>query len=164
LTNQFRALDDDEIEFLDSVQQSTRAKEAKVKKDTKEQLDAFRRQQEEIEKAAKQAESADAPVLTESWVASGSRKRKKGKEKEGLAGVKVRRTSSQTVQPVELSEPIAAPSPSEVRVSVTAEAAPTQNATTQTSESGTTKVESLSPSPPAAVPGLGLGGYSSDED
>lgn len=51
LKNQFRALDEDEVEFLDSIMESTRAQEAAVKKETAEQLELFRRQREEAEKA-----------------------------------------------------------------------------------------------------------------
>ena len=54
LKNQFRALDDDEVEFLDSVLESSRAKEAALRKETAEQLDAFRKQQQAIEKATTQ--------------------------------------------------------------------------------------------------------------
>ena len=59
--NQFRSLDEDEVDFLDSVLESTRAKEAEVKKQTTEQLEAFRRQQEEAEKTATVPDEAEPP-------------------------------------------------------------------------------------------------------
>ncbi|KAH0537638.1 hypothetical protein FGG08_005589 [Glutinoglossum americanum] len=106
LKNQFRSLDEDEVEFLDSVLESTRAREAALKKETTEQLDAFRKQQEEADKAAFREEDqtgktaagtgggSGSPVgEEEQWALSG-RKRKKGREKEVLKGVKLRRTSS----------------------------------------------------------------------
>lgn len=160
LTNQFRALDEDEIEFLDSVNASTRAKEAEVKKDTKEQLDAFRKQQEDAEKAAKQAETADEPAATESW-AAGPRKRKKGKDKEGIGGVKVRRTSSQAAKPEELST---VPAARELPAKAATEHADLPAATSRASAVQEDALKPASPSPPAAALGLGLGGYSSDED
>lgn len=165
MTNQFRALDEDEIKFLDSVNASTRAKEAEVKKDTKEQLDAFRKQQEDAEKVAKQADNADEPAATEGW-AAGPRKRKKGKDKEGIGGVKVRRTSSQAAKPGELTTVTAAREPPELPAKPSTEQTVTKTAASnETAPHATAKTAvSPSPSPPAAAPGLGLGGYSSDED
>ncbi|KAI9782710.1 MAG: hypothetical protein M1839_004698 [Geoglossum umbratile] len=115
LKNQFRSLDEDEVEFLDSVLESTRAREAALKKETSEQLDAFRKQQEEADKAAFREEdettgaaagasSGSAGPLGEGeqWALSG-RKRKKGREKEGLKGVKLRRASSTAEKPVAIA-------------------------------------------------------------
>ena len=99
LKNQFRSLDEDEVEFLDSVLESTRAKEAEIKKETTEQLDLFRRQQEEADKAFA-AEAADgnlvsggSPTEEEQWAVSG-KKRRRAKEKQVLKGVKLRKMSS----------------------------------------------------------------------
>ena len=153
-------MDEDEIEFLDSVNASTRAKEAEVKKDTREQLDAFRKQQEDAEKAAKQAERAEEPAAAESWTTSGPRKRKKGKDKEGIGGIKVRRTSSQAAKPEELSTVPAMREPP--KHDIKAEP-PTSSDKAPTSQQPA-KPASVSPAPPIATPGLGLGGYSSDED
>lgn len=97
LKNQYRALDDDEAEFLESVLEGKRRKEAEVVRETMEQLDAFRRRQEEAERKAFEAEQStekSTDEKTESyaqWVAAG-RKRKKGHEL--LKGVKIRRKSS----------------------------------------------------------------------
>ncbi|KAK5134408.1 hypothetical protein LTR08_006455 [Meristemomyces frigidus] len=94
LRNQFRSLDEDEVDFLDSVLDSTRSKEAEVKKQTKEQLVAFRQQQEEAEKAAKlEGEGSAIPVAAEMW-SVGPKKRKKAREGEAIGGVKFRRTST----------------------------------------------------------------------
>lgn len=106
LKNQFRTLDEDEIEFLDSVLESTRAKEEAVKKETTEQLDAFRRQQEEADKALLSGEAgaddeigtAGSPVQEESQWTVNARKRKRAKEKEILKGVKLRKGSSSVVE------------------------------------------------------------------
>ncbi|KAJ0329503.1 hypothetical protein COL5a_004064 [Colletotrichum fioriniae] len=45
IRNQFRALDDDEIDFLDEVRANKRAEEEKVRRETEEGLVAFRRAQ-----------------------------------------------------------------------------------------------------------------------
>ncbi|KAI7162769.1 hypothetical protein KC349_g1830 [Hortaea werneckii] len=98
--NQFRSLDEDEVEFLDSVLESTRTQEAEVKKETKEQLDAFRKLQEDAEKkavAGQEGEDAGDAATADaetSW-ALGPRKRKKGKERGGLVGgIKLRKAES----------------------------------------------------------------------
>ncbi len=61
--------------------ESTRAKEAEVRKETRGQLEVFRRQQEEAEKAAQlQPAEEVAEGETVSWTTTGARKRKKGRE------------------------------------------------------------------------------------
>ncbi|KAF2447903.1 hypothetical protein P171DRAFT_341697, partial [Karstenula rhodostoma CBS 690.94] len=93
LKNQYRALDDDEADFLESVLEASRKKEAEVRKDTMEQLDAFRRRREEEKRKALEAEAPEDTKEEEAqahWVAHG-RKRKKGPEL--LKGVKLRKTS-----------------------------------------------------------------------
>ena len=103
LKNQFRNLDEDEIEFLDSVLESTRAKEEAIKKETAEQLNLFRRQQEDADRAmAHDAENENAestlpkpgsPINDDSvWTVH--RKRKRVKETEVAKGVKVRKSPS----------------------------------------------------------------------
>lgn len=111
LKNQFRNLDEDEVEFLDSVLESTRKKEEEVKKETSEQLDLFRRQQEEKDKELLEGgEEADgkagSPTAGESqstWAVN-ARKRKRAKENEraGLKGLKLRKSSSTGEAPVGL--------------------------------------------------------------
>ncbi|KAL4868338.1 hypothetical protein BDV12DRAFT_104029 [Aspergillus spectabilis] len=80
LKNQFRALDEDEVDFLDSIMESTRTQEANVKKETAEQLELFRRQREEAEKALLEDTTADvAPAAEgEDWKIA-SRKRRRDK-------------------------------------------------------------------------------------
>lgn len=83
---------------------STREKERSVRQETSQQLLAFRRrQQEEAEKVVRVEELQDAPTTATaaegSW-AVGPRKRKKGREREGMAGlIKVRRTSEDVAPP-----------------------------------------------------------------
>lgn len=99
LKNQFRALDEDEVEFLDSVLESTRAEEERVRKETAEGLALFRKQQDEADKKARDG-SEGSPTTEglpageeESWTVGG-RKRKRAKGKESLMGMKIRRASS----------------------------------------------------------------------
>lgn len=93
LKNQFRSLDEDEVEFLDSVLESTRAQEAAVKKDTAEQLELFRRQREEAEKASLGPTSSEvAPAQGDEW-AIPARKRRRDKNKDLLIPGKKRKAS-----------------------------------------------------------------------
>ncbi|KAL5341795.1 N-terminal domain of NEFA-interacting nuclear protein NIP30-domain-containing protein [Aspergillus crustosus] len=80
LKNQFRSLDEDEVDFLDSIMESTRTQEANVKKETAEQLELFRRQREEAEKALlEDTTAAVAPAAEgEDWKIA-SRKRRRDK-------------------------------------------------------------------------------------
>ena len=89
--------------------ESTRAKEEAVKRETTEQLDLFRRQQEEADKALLEESGeredgeggkAGSPTAGENQWAINARKRKRAKEKEVLKGVKVRKGSSTSEIPV----------------------------------------------------------------
>ncbi|RFU75955.1 nefa-interacting nuclear nip30 [Trichoderma arundinaceum] len=80
LKNQFRALDDDEIEFLDEVRAKEKAEEARAKREVEEGLKAFRERQKstgggEASAAAKEDEKG-AVEEEEEWVVGG-RKRKR---------------------------------------------------------------------------------------
>ncbi|KAG5657165.1 hypothetical protein KAF25_001754 [Fusarium avenaceum] len=78
IRNQFRALDDDEIEFLDEIRANKRAEEERVKRETEEGLKAFRERQKGD---TVQDEATDAQEGDESWEIG--RKRKRNKEKNG---------------------------------------------------------------------------------
>lgn len=191
LKNQFRNLDEDEIEFLDSVLESTRAKEEAVKKETKEQLDLFRRQQEEADKALLDAAGNDSTVTPatagsalakEGQWAVNARKRKRAKEKEVLKGVKLRKSSS-TSEPVasatdEIHSIPSIPNPK----SITPDSKPVQKEGQTIAKDAVIKMgitpsftekrsvekdssTSSSPKPTnGGLPGLGLGDYSSDDE
>lgn len=101
LKNQFRSLDEDEVEFLDSVLESTRAQEAAVKKETAEQLAEFHRQREEAERSllddpssekAGPGGSAKSPGEEEQWARSG--KKRKRNKKDLLFPSKTHRSST----------------------------------------------------------------------
>ncbi|KAA8652144.1 hypothetical protein EYZ11_000510 [Aspergillus tanneri] len=96
LKNQFRSLDEDEIEFLDSIMESTRAQEAAVKKETSEQLELFRRQREEAEKAMLEDTSVDvAPAAEgEDWKIP-ARKRRRERNKDLLFPGKKRKSTAE---------------------------------------------------------------------
>ncbi|SMR44679.1 unnamed protein product [Zymoseptoria tritici ST99CH_1A5] len=174
LRNQFQALDEDDVEFLDSVLESTRKQEAAVRKQTREELEAFKRQQQEAEQAAKVVDTLpEAPVETSSWTVS--RKRKKGRE-DVLGGVKLRKASSGAKT---LGE--AAKDESPVSGTATGAAEPAGKTAladvgaSKNANSGSSEVKEVS-NAPAAIPrpsvspppqpgsGLGLVAYSSDED
>ncbi|KAI9765458.1 MAG: hypothetical protein M1835_007377 [Candelina submexicana] len=186
LKNQFRSLDEDEIDFLDSVLESTRAKEAAVKKETTEQLDLFRKQQEEADKAlllsdpniehASVGAASGGPITEdEQWIING-RKRKKGKEKEGLKGVKLRKSSSTNERPV--IPAASSPSTSQIkdqgkqfdqtlsRGNVSQLRRPNEDeADTSTKPTTAFSSKATPPMKPSAeLSTLGLGNYSSEDD
>ncbi|KAG6053330.1 hypothetical protein E4U17_004812 [Claviceps sp. LM77 group G4] len=106
IRNQFRPLDDDEIEFLDEVKAAKRMEEERVRRETEEGLRAFREQQrrtsgggaagvnaegDEVEDAGARAgagvgEMQSAGARTGEWGAG--RKRKRGRERERIGLVK----------------------------------------------------------------------------
>lgn len=79
--NQFRALDDDEIDFLDEVRERKKKEEERVRRETEEGLQAFRERQkggdagEELQEQVGEAES---------WGVGRKRKRNKEKEVKGV--------------------------------------------------------------------------------
>lgn len=197
LRNQFRNLDEDEVEFLDSVLESTRKKEEEVKKETSEQLDLFRRQREEkdkelLESAEEAGGKVGSPTAGEArspWAVN-ARKRKRAKENDraGLKGVKRRESSSTGEAPLGLKK---APSTSgalnisraETGDSELVEPQGTAPVVPSTKEKAAVGIPESPPPPPAAVTakasskqennsspkplgtlGLGLAGYSSDEE
>ena len=193
LRNQFRNLDEDEVEFLDSVLESTRKKEEEVKKETSEQLDLFRRQQEEKDKELlERGEEIDgksgSPTAGESqssWAVN-ARKRKRAKEndKAGLKGLKLRKSSSAGEAPVGLRSSSSTGGALKVlggeagyRESVDpqgtvletplAEKASVEVSASPPPQAVTPKASSSQEKPPSPKPGtlyLGLAGYSSDEE
>lgn len=190
LKNQFRSLDEDEVEFLDSVLESTRTREEEIRRETAEQLDLFRRQQEEADKALL-VEAAvdgdgvggvggDGAVEGEQWVVSG-KKRRKGRERQVLKGVKTRKTSAAAdagaARPDEQGTP-GSPVPevavkeSGVKPRKQVVQEPSSVKTGSITDAGGAK-SAIVPKPPpadATVPAkksaavLGLGNYNSDDD
>lgn len=153
---------------MDSVLESTRAAEAAVKKQTREQLDAFRRQQEEAEQAARGPVEPEAPPTTESWAVS--RKRKKGRE-DALGGLKLRKASSGAkAMPESSTEQVKASEKTAVDPASAPPASPTETLpkTAPVEDKAKALVNAKdapkpSTSPPPSL-GLALAAYSSDED
>ena len=186
LKNQFRNLDEDEVEFLDSVLESTRAKEEAVKKETIEQLDLFRRQQEEADKAllleesGRQEDKAGSPTGEGSQWAINARKRKRVKEKEGIKGLKLRKSSTKDEGPISVTKTTSEepsnlgtkakddkPTSESIPSIIPAESAksPNRASPNTTKEFTPSKVQLKPPVDKPKTPlGLDLAGYSSDDD
>ncbi|KFA76767.1 hypothetical protein S40288_08669 [Stachybotrys chartarum IBT 40288] len=99
--NQFRALDDDEIDFLDEVRERRRKEEDEVRRQTEEGLKAFReRQQQSSGGGATATAAAREDEDTEAWAAG--RKRKRNKERDSK-GVKRKTSESEESKVKELS-------------------------------------------------------------
>ncbi|KAI9891198.1 MAG: hypothetical protein M1814_003041 [Vezdaea aestivalis] len=173
LRNQFRSLDEDEAEFLDTVLESTRAREAAIKKETSEQLESFRKNQEQADRAAALRADESSTIdpsqpaedSQESWTV-GNRKRKKGKSENSM-GIKLRKTSSSGNEPFKASLK-AAESPTPPKKS----AAPTSSQPPDKVKDRVKETSSPKIKPPDSKPAsktgsgslLGLGAYSSDEE
>ena len=159
--------------------ESTRAKEEAVKKETAEQLDFFRRQQEEADKALfsegddtpdpNASGKASSPPAAESTWTINARKRKRTKDKAILKGIKLGKPSTSETSPVtrdSMHTPISKERKAEPGPPIAKEAVPTNPMSIPESdgkpscETSTNKEESTK----GALPGLGLAGYSSDED
>ncbi len=159
LKNQFKSLDEDDVDFLDSVLESERAKEDAVRRETAEQLDAYRKQQAAAQKVDLEATKGDATspsVDADSWVM----KKRRRKELDNPVS-KLRKTSPGT-KPVSVTAPVA--------TTISNDFARTRSTEQRGDVSGVERRMSP-PSPvvttPAAVSQasvLGLGVYSSDED
>ncbi|KAK6335467.1 hypothetical protein TWF696_002241 [Orbilia brochopaga] len=171
--NQFRSLDEGEIEFLDSVVSEQRAAEEAKKRELEARLDDFRRLQYE----ADHDPNAVEPAVTEdsgsgTWAISSRRKRKKDKDA-AASGLKLRKMSDGSKQestakgdekdsktPVEDTTPTDTKlqrSNSSTAASPTQKSAPTPNANSN----------EKSPVAAASKPAAGLGGlvaYGSDSD
>ncbi|KAL8770094.1 MAG: hypothetical protein Q9209_004132 [Squamulea sp. 1 TL-2023] len=180
LKNQFRNLDEDEVEFLDSVLESTRAKEDAVKKETAEQLNLFRRQQAEADKAtlnetavgtdhSTEPGAQSATSSAESQWAINVRKRKRVKDKEVLSGVKLRRASSTSENSTTPASDTAVTSHAQETSKPHGSPEAIVNRSKNQHITGSKVVESSQKqapddSPKPIVGALGLAGYSSDED
>ncbi|KAL9025216.1 MAG: hypothetical protein Q9196_005923 [Gyalolechia fulgens] len=180
LKNQFRTLDEDEVEFLDAVLESTRAKEDAVKRETNEQLDLFRRQQEDADRAlltdttnsgtSREAHSPVNDTAAESSWAINARKRKRNKENDIRSGLKLRKSSSTTEKPPAVLG--GAATSTSLAEEALEEPKPSEKATAASDSPSNVVVEpvkdthrhSSGASGKATPTALGLAAYSSDED
>ena len=168
--------------------ESTRAREEAVKKETAEQLGLFRRQQEEADKVLL-SEGGDTndtvdlgkagnPPVAESQWAINARKRKRPKDEDGLPkGLKLRKPPMGNTSPVLWDKHTDALSPTTISKRKNAEsdvpvgkiATPIKALSTSRSDSKFAPEPSVNESETGntgrgASTGLGLAGYSSDED
>ncbi|RAO65463.1 uncharacterized protein BHQ10_001475 [Talaromyces amestolkiae] len=182
LKNQFRSLDEDEVEFLDSLLESTRAKEDAVKKETAEHLAAYQRQREEAERALIEGPSGGQNVSgsatnpagdEELWAVAG--KKRKRNKKDFLVPPKIRKSSTNLNDTPNAPDPKQKPATTTSR-GVTKESIPrvSQSASVRTEGTSVKEIKSKSnealpikdsTEQKAAVgPSLGLVAYDSDED
>ena len=75
-------MDDDEVDFLDEVREKKRSEEERVRKETEENLKAFRERQKKGETTA--VEGDDVEGEGEEWGVGRKRKRVKGKDVKGV--------------------------------------------------------------------------------
>lgn len=161
LKNQFRALDEDEVDFLDSVLESTRAQEAAVKKDTADQLEAFRKQREEAEKAMLGSTASEvAPVEEEEWTIP-ARKRRRDRGRDLLLPGKKRKGSGEGE-----TDRVAASTPESVSggAEVKAGENTAKGLVGNTQKSNAEQQPDNNKPPVKAPPSVGLVGYGSDSD
>ena len=160
--------------------ESTRREEERVRRETAEGLLAFRQRQEEADKKLLQSQQGDAispaDEAEEEWtVGSGGRKRKRKVEREGLRGVKLRRSSTAASGDLresgESSRPAGAETPTLQMQAQDAAAQGKEPDATVKLDSKPGPKPTVSPPPkrktPAPAPvkgGLGLVDYGSDSD
>ncbi|TGJ76433.1 hypothetical protein E0Z10_g10874 [Xylaria hypoxylon] len=173
IRNQFRALDDDEIDFLHGVSDEQHAEEERVRRETEEGLASFRKAQ----KGSGAAGIDDADVdgngddLVEEWGAAPGRKRKREKEKAALKGVKRRTSMPEEDKKDERKDDVI--SASENTGNDPANSTRTKLTPTPTNPEPVAAKDASTAAPPQLVntasmakarPALGLVDYGSDED
>jgi hypothetical protein len=153
------SLNDEEADYLDSLEEKRRKEEATVKKETQERLEAFRRQQEEEARKALEDDGTDVQSEEPVQWAAPNRKRKKGPETGLLKGVKLRKSSSVP------EENEAAGQQVQQKTQTTGKTTATSLLKNDTAAQGTPpKVDVAPPAKPTNTLSLGLGYASSDDD
>lgn len=103
--NQFRPLDDSEVAFLESIKQKEQSEADKVRKETEEQLAAFRREREAAEEKARELEASQATregsgeVTQDTWTTTKKRRRAKDDDKSGIPKSLKTSTSKEEAHP-----------------------------------------------------------------
>lgn len=144
LKNQFRSLDDDEIGFLDEVQEKERLKEAQARKETAEELQAFRKQQLEAERKASVSEKNDDSQTAKNMPDTTWQTKKRRRKDGDGAAPKIRKMSTGDKSPDPPVETV------------------TKNLAAENITSST-ETKATSPSTSASN-GLGLGAYDDSDD
>ena len=166
---------------MDSVLESTRAKEDAIKKETNEQLEAFRRQQETADQSlllgdestnSSNVQGPSPPSENTEWGA-GIRKRKRLRENNLLKAVKARKPSTSieaTSEKISTGDGSskttlhATPSSKSQQVSEGAAKPSTSKPVVETKPPKTIPVQTPRESEPKPGGLLGLGAYDSDDD
>ncbi|KAJ5098979.1 hypothetical protein N7532_005980 [Penicillium argentinense] len=173
LRNQFRSLDEDEVEFLDSVLESTRAQEAAVKKDTADQLEAFRKQREEAEKVTLGSTDLNvAPAEHDEWSIPARKRRREKKDlllpgkkrKASEAGAKEGQAERKSSQSGDVKNDKDLDANSAKYSGDTRETSTASEKKGANDKSQPETKELVKPAPAPASTGLGLVGYGSDSD
>ncbi|KAF3930424.1 hypothetical protein ABW20_dc0101411 [Dactylellina cionopaga] len=170
--NQFRTLDESEIEFLDTIVSEQRAEEDARKKEIETKLDDFRKLQYEADHDPTTTDLTVAGESNSTWAVPARRKRKKEKEKDNqlAANLKLRKMSDgskkdSTLSPKENPKPTEDAPKVEIPKNTPSISAPSPNK--QASPPSKPTVEDKTSVAEAAKPTTGLGGlvaYGSDSD
>lgn len=165
IRNQFRALDDDEIDFLDGVLAAARGEEARVRRETEDGLRRFREAQAAAEKAARGAAADTAPDgdAPAEWAAPGARaKRKREREGKGTATMKgLKRRASDTGSRGEIGD---APPPGPRSTEETSRTTLSESAESPAGAAGAKDRANSRTTDTDSKPKLGLVQYGSDDD
>lgn len=157
LKNQFRPLDDDEVEFLDGVRERRKADEERLRRETEEGLKGFRELQSKI--SSGEGAGDEGAVEGGGWSVGRKRKRRKDEPEGLLKGLKKRSSTAadgvEDGKAEEKSRDGAAGDETHQKGSVAAAAKDAQD---------TQKSEAKSAAPAAAKPKIGLVDYGSDDD
>ncbi|KAF3059974.1 hypothetical protein GL218_05113 [Daldinia childiae] len=168
ISNQFRALDDDEIDFLESMRDERRVEEERVKRETEERLASFRQAQKATGTTASSGDAEDGDVVREdigedvgTW--TGGVKKRKRPDKEVKAIVKgVKKRASGSEKEVERA---VEPDTKLEGLKAKTESKPIPNVRTNSDpKSSKTIEEKTDQEQPKSKPKLGLVDYGSDED
>lgn len=176
LKNQFRPLDEDEVDFLDSVVESERAKDNALREADREQLKRFRQQQEAADRGSESAldptkDSASSVTRANAaqdrqW-AVGGKKRRRRSDKEILRGVnKLRKASSADTDvptPSSIEEGVETTQPLIQGKDSHSESVKRLD-TAEKAAKSSPDIISASTAKPTNPTGLGLGAYDSDSD
>ncbi|RYP65369.1 hypothetical protein DL769_006327 [Monosporascus sp. CRB-8-3] len=168
LRNQFRALDDDEVEFLDEVRERKREEEERARREVEERLEGFRRAQRAGERGGTEEEGKNGAEIIEGvgmgvgeWNLAG-RKRKRDREKEAKSLVKgVKRRASEGTKEKDSGRETEAPPTREASKKPGTEDGRAKTEPNRTTEAGDGKTASKDAS---VKQQLGLVDYGSDDD
>ncbi|KAI1804857.1 N-terminal domain of NEFA-interacting nuclear protein NIP30-domain-containing protein [Daldinia bambusicola] len=183
LSNQFRALDDDEIDFLEGVRDERRIEEERVKRETEERLASFRQAQKATGTAA---DDGDGDVAREDngdggsvggigeWTGVGKKRKRSDKETKSIVkGVKKRPSGSEKEGHGPAGEKTSDTGPEVQKAKTESEpdSKPEANVTTNTDARSSAAKDRAKPveetkaqEDPKPKPKFGLVDYGSDED